>query len=152
MKLVRISRSAVSGLLVAVSLGLAAFSTIATAQELKFKLSGAAEVPPVATTASGNGAITVGKDMAVSGTLMTSGIKASMAHIHHGKVGTNGPVIITLTSSSDDVWRVPDGSKLNEAEYRAYLAGELYVNVHSEKYKGGELRGQLLPGKPSNGK
>lgn len=152
MKLVRVSRPAVAGLLVAVSLALAAFSTIAMAQELKFRLSGAAEVPPVSTMASGNAAITVGKDMAIGGTVMTSGIKASMAHIHHGKIGTNGPVIITLTSISDDVWRVPDGSRLNEAEYRAYLGGELYVNVHSEKYQGGELRGQLLPGRPTHGK
>jgi hypothetical protein len=79
--------------------------------------------------------------------VMTSGVAATMAHIHVGKAGTNGPVAVTLNKSGDNVWKVPDGTKLSEAQYQAYKAGELYVNVHSPENKGGEIRGQLNPPK-----
>ena len=138
-------RRAMPGILAATALALAAFSMPAIADEVKFKLSGDAEVPPVTTTASGTAAITVKPDMSVSGNVTTSGIAATMAHIHIGKAGTNGPVVITLTKSGDNGWMVPDGSKLSETQYQAYKAGELYVNVHSAEYKPGELRGQLTP-------
>ena len=152
MNIVRICRPALAGILAATCVALIALP-MATAGELKIKLSGTTEVPPVSTTASGNAAITVNQNMTVNGTVMTSGIAATAAHIHLGKTGTNGPVIVTLARSSDNVWTVPDGTKLNEDEYRAYLAGELYLNVHSEQYKAGELRGQLMPGKKTmNGK
>lgn len=152
MTIVRICRPALAGILAATCVALIALP-MATAEELKIKLSGAMEIPPVSTTASGNAAISVNKDMTLSGTVMTSGIAATMAHIHQSKSGSNGPVIVTLTRINDNVWTVPDGTKLKEGEYRAYLAGELYLNVHSEQYKEGELRGQLLPGKKTmNGK
>ena len=138
-------RRAMPGILATTALALAAFSMPAIADEVKFKLSGDAEVPPVTTTASGTAAITVKPDMSVSGNVTTSGIAATMAHIHIGKAGTNGPVVITLTKTGDNGWMVPDGSKLNETQYQAYKAGELYVNVHSAEYKPGEIRGQLTP-------
>jgi CHRD domain-containing protein len=34
---------------------------------------------------------------------------------------------------------------LTADQYKAYQAGELYVNVHSEANKGGEIRGQIKP-------
>ncbi|MFZ2267997.1 MAG: CHRD domain-containing protein [Azonexus sp.] len=143
----RIFRPALSGILAATSLALLGFSMSATADELKFKLSGDMEVPPVTTKATGNGTITVKPDMSVSGTVMTSGLMATMAHIHVGKAGTNGPVAVTLSRSGDNAWMVPEGTKLSEPQYQAYKAGELYVNVHSAENKGGELRGQLMPAK-----
>jgi hypothetical protein len=134
-------------ILAVISLVLAAFSPLATADEMKFKLSGDKEVPPVVTKAFGQGIITVNKDMTISGKVTTSGITPSMAHIHHGKAGSNGPAIIPLDQVGDNAWVVPNDSKLNEDEYRAYLAGDLYVNVHTAEHQGGEIRGQLLPGK-----
>src|SRR5688572_9733218 len=110
------------------------------------KLSGSEEVPPVTTKASGSGTITVKDDKTVSGSVKTEGVVGTMAHIHMGKAGANGPVIITLTKSSDgNTWSVPAGAKLTDAQYEAYKAGGLYVNVHSAANKGGELRGQLKP-------
>ena len=35
--------------------------------------------------------------------------------------------------------------KLNEAQMASYKAGDLYVNVHSAKNPGGEIRAQLKP-------
>jgi hypothetical protein len=40
---------------------------------------------------------------------------------------------------------VPDGRKLTQAQIDALKAGNLYVNVHSDGNKGGEIRGQLRP-------
>lgn len=110
------------------------------------KLSGAEEVPPVTTSASGSGSIKVKDDMTVSGSIKTTGIAGTAAHIHSGAPGHNGGVVITLAKSSDgNTWTVPDGAKLTEAQYKEYKAGSLYVNVHSAAHKGGELRGQLKP-------
>lgn len=126
-------------------IGLLALAMPALADDLKFKLSGDMEVPPVATMATGDGAITIKPDMSVSGQVMTSGLAGTMAHIHIGKAGSNGPVVIPLSKSGDNGWMVPEGSKLSEAQYQAYKAGELYVNVHSAEHKPGEIRGQLMP-------
>ena len=138
-------RLAMPGILAVAAIALATFSLPAFADDIKFKLSGDMEVPPVATKASGEGMITIKPDMSVSGKFMTSGLAATMAHIHIGKAGTNGPVVITLSKSGDNGWMVPDGSKLSADQYQAYKAGELYVNVHSAEFKPGEIRGQLMP-------
>ena len=142
-------RHCLPGILAAMTLFLSTFSISATADELLFKLSGDAEVPPVATMASGTGAMTINQDMTVSGKVTTSGVAATMAHIHVGKAGANGPVVVTLAKSGHNVWLVPDGTRLSEASYQSYKAGELYVNVHSAEHKAGEIRGQLNPPKVS---
>jgi len=110
------------------------------------KLSGSEEVPPVHTSASGSGTITIKDDRSVSGSISTSGITGIAAHIHIGAAGKNGPVIVPLTKGADGTtWSVPAGAKLTVAQYDAYKAGDLYVNVHSAAHRGGEIRGQLKP-------
>lgn len=110
------------------------------------KLSGANEVPPVTTSASGSGKITIKDDRSVSGSVKTSGVAGIAAHIHQGAPGKNGPVVIALVKSADGTtWSVPAGAKLTDAQYKEYKAGNLYVNVHSALYKGGEIRGQITP-------
>jgi hypothetical protein len=108
------------------------------------KLSGAEEVPPVNAAGSGSGTIRVGADGAVSGSVTTTGVQGTMAHIHQGAKGTNGPVIVPLTKSGD-TYTVPANAKLNDAQMNAFKAGNLYVNVHTNANKGGEVRGQLTP-------
>ena len=109
------------------------------------KLTGAQEVPPVKTSASGNEAIKVSPDGSVSGSVTTKGVDATMAHIHHGAAGSNGPVIIPLKKEGSDKWMVPADGKLTAEQMKAYREGNLYVNVHSEAHKGGEIRDQLAP-------
>jgi len=124
---------------------LTAASMAAFAEDVRLSLSGDKEVPPVSTMATATGVISVNTDMTVSGAVTTNGIAATMAHIHYGKVATNGPVLIGLVKNGDNVWRVPDGAKLTEEQYRAFKAGDLYVNVHSAEHKGGEIRAQMMP-------
>src|SRR2546430_13906202 len=54
------------------------------------KLSGAEEVPPVSASGSGSGTIRVNSDGTVSGSVTTTGVEGTMAHIHHGAKGQNG--------------------------------------------------------------
>jgi hypothetical protein len=112
---------------------------------VKVALSGDQEVPPATTSASGSGTIAIASDKSVSGSVTTTGVEGMAAHIHVGSPGKNGPVIIPLTKSGDNGWSVPAGAKLTDAQYDSFKAGDLYVNVHSAKYKGGEIRGQLKP-------
>lgn len=129
--------------LIAGALTLTGGAGLATAGEIKVNLSGDQEVPPVQTSAAGSGAITVEDDKSVKGKITTSDIKGTAAHIHEGAVGKNGPDIITLKKTGDNEWSVPDGAQLTDAQYDAFKAGNLYVNVHSDAHKSGEIRGQL---------
>jgi hypothetical protein len=132
-------------------------STWVFASETKVQLKGDSEVPAVKTSATGTGTVTVGEDKSISGRLTTEGVDGIAAHVHQapaGKngahvhqapAGKNGPPIVALEKAADGSWNIPKGSKLTDAQYSAYKAGELYVNVHSAANKSGEIRGQLKP-------
>jgi hypothetical protein len=106
-------------------------------------LQGSQEVPPVNTAASASGMITIRPDRSVSGSITTIGINPTAAHIHEAARGANGPVIVPLVRTDVNVWSVPAGAMLTEAQYTAHRAGTLYVNVHSTTYPNGEIRGQI---------
>jgi hypothetical protein len=118
---------------------------LVSAKDVTVKLSGAEETPPVTTSASATGTITIKADKSVSGRVKASGIDGTVAHIHVGAPGQSGPPIITLTKGADGVWSVPEGSKLTDEQYASFKAGNLYVNVHSAEHKPGEIRAQLKP-------
>jgi hypothetical protein len=110
---------------------LAAAVGVANAEDVSVKLTGAEEVPAVTTQATGDGKISIARDMGVTGSIKTKGIAGTMAPIHEGPAGKNGPPIITLTRSGDDTWTVPEGSKLTESQYASLKAGNLYVSEDS---------------------
>ena len=128
-----------------VSVALVAIGGAALAADLKLRLTGAEETPPVTTSASATGTISIAADKSVSGTVKTVGIEGTVAHIHVGAPGQSGPPIITLNKGADGAWSVPTGSKLTDDQYASFKAGNLYVNVHSAEHKAGEIRGQLKP-------
>lgn len=106
-------------------------------------LSAQNEVPPVASTATGSGMVMVGGDCTVSAKITVSGMTATAAHIHEGKAGANGPVLVPLNKSGENSFEAAPGAKMTEAQCAAYRAGNTYVNVHSDKFKPGEIRAQL---------
>jgi hypothetical protein len=108
-------------------------------------LNGGQEVPPVNTSATGAGTIAVLMDRSVSGSVTTAGVAGTAAHIHLAAAGRNGPVIVPLNKTGDNVWSVPPGIRLNDAQYEAFKLGNLYVNVHSANNPAGEIRGQITP-------
>jgi hypothetical protein len=107
-------------------------------------LTGAEEVPPVDTQATGSGKFHIADDGTVTGSVTTTGMQGVMAHIHMAAKGQNGAVIVPLTKEGD-TYSVPEGKKLTPEQVQAFKDGKLYVNVHSKEHKGGEIRAQLQP-------
>jgi len=106
-------------------------------------LTGANEVPPVQTGATGTGTVAVNSDKTVKVDLKVEGMNPTAAHIHMGAQGANGGVIVPLEKKGDHEFVSKEGAKLTDEQYAAYKAGNTYVNVHSEAHKGGEIRAQL---------
>ena len=44
-----------------------------------------------------------------------------------------------------EIYRLATTRKLTQAQIQAWNAGNLYVNVHTARNKGGEVRGQITP-------
>jgi hypothetical protein len=130
---------------VLLSLALAACAGMnSSGKSVNVSLSGANEVPAASVSGSGSGNFTIADDGSVSGSVTTSGVQGTMAHIHQGAQGQNGPVIVPLVKNGD-TYSAPAGAKLSDAQMQAFKAGNLYVNVHTAAHKGGEIRGQLQP-------
>ena len=130
--------------LAAVLAFLASCAGMEGSRTIPVKLSGAEEVPPLSVPGSGSGGFTIDPDGAVRGSVTTSGVDGFMAHIHQGARGQNGPVIIPLTKNGN-TYTAPPNARLTDAQMQAFKAGNLYVNVHTQRNKGGEVRGQLQP-------
>jgi hypothetical protein len=124
---------------------LAACSSVAAQTAEVLKLSGDQEVPPVATTATGTSTVKIAADGSVTGSITTTGLDGTMAHIHIAPMGKNGPVIVPFVKTADGVWSPQPGAMLTPDQLKAYQAGELYLNVHTAANKGGEIRAQLKP-------
>ncbi len=123
----------------------------ATAQ-FAANLEGAQENPPVSTTALGTGAFTLaasGQKLAYN--LGYAGLSSafSAAHFHNAGRGKNGPVVRVLDftgANASGVWKSTDAQALTNDLVVELLAGQIYVNIHSANFPGGEIRGQVIPG------
>ncbi len=71
--------------------------------------------------------------------------KAMAAHIHKGKPGTSGPVVVPLCGPCKNGQK---GSvQISKAVVKDLESADAYVNVHTAKNPGGEIRGQVhVPG------
>ncbi len=70
------------------------------------------------------------------------GDELTMAHIHTGEEGANGPVYITLCDNKDD-FATAKVITLSDEEYTTLKEAALYVNVHSVNHPAGVTRGQI---------
>lgn len=124
------------------------------------QLSGNEEVPAVDTKAKGVGIFRFNRNSTMLDFMMNvSNIEDIVfSHIHLGKRGANGPVVVTLDNvkrdgrvngvyargmiTNDDLrGKMLGGDLLILRE--ALRTGNAYINIHSTKFPGGELRGQL---------
>jgi len=107
-------------------------------------LTGADEVPATGSMAMASGMVSVDPaTMIIQGSLVSTGIVGTQAHMHEGVVGVAGPVVIPLNSTGGGVWTVPSGTVLTSAQYASLQAGNYYFNVHSAANPAGEIRGQI---------
>jgi len=107
-------------------------------------LSGANETPAVTTSATGKGGVVVDRiTKAITGGITFTGLSPTQAHIHQGAVGVPGGVIIPLTLIGTDRAVIPVNTTLTDAQYTAFLAGDLYFNAHTAANPNGEIRGQI---------
>lgn len=105
------------------------------------KLSGAQEVPARVTEATGEMFLTIDIDKKVLTYEITyAGITPVAGHFHRGPAGVNGPVEITFTSLQSPI---RGKVTLEQTQIDGFLTGQYYANLHTTKFPGGEIRGQV---------
>ena len=122
----------------------AMFALPALAEEMKYTadLSGASEVPANESAATGSADVTVDTEAkTVSWTVSVQDLTGdpTAAHIH-GPAGEdeNAPPVIDMSDS------IMEGSAdITDEQIGELQDGQYYVNVHTEEYPDGEIRGQL---------
>jgi hypothetical protein len=126
-----------------------AIFTWANAASVAYKsnLAGTAEVPPVQTTGKGSAQVNVdtGTKQA-SWRVEYAGLSgpATAAHIHCGAAaGANAGVAVPLGNAAASP--ITGSGAMTDAQLADLQAGKCYVNIHTDKNKGGEIRGQLAP-------
>lgn len=142
---------AAGGLLLAPALG-----TGASSKTYPAKLKASNEVPKADSRATGTASFKVARDgrsisFRITGTRLEGAPQA--AHLHLGRPGQNGPVLLLLEGSP---FTLPTSGKVTAANFTpaggvtsfaeavtALKKGRLYVNVHTDEFPGGELRGQV---------
>jgi hypothetical protein len=110
----------------------------------KASLSGKSEVPPNATAGTGSVTATyddASKKLTWKGTYSGLTGPATAAHFHGpAPEGKNADVLVPISPNGPSF----EGSAtLNDAQAKALMDGDMYVNVHTATNKGGEIRGQL---------
>ncbi|HEY6884609.1 MAG TPA: CHRD domain-containing protein [Nitrososphaeraceae archaeon] len=141
--------------------GLVSSSSAQGEQKFTAKMTGKEEVPPKDTKATGDAEFTLsadGKTMSYKVNVMNMD-KVTMAHIHQGKVGENGPPVVWLFNSSNPTG--PKNGMLSQGNItsndlvgplkgkqmsdlvKLINDGQAYANVHTQPNPKGEIRGQL---------
>ena len=125
---------------------------IAAPISIKVDLNGAQQVPPVQTAATGKADLTYDPATRVlTWNLTYSGLSgpATMAHLHGpAMAGKNAPPVVWLSEKGAPVGNPIKGeATLTPEQAQQMLAGEWYVNVHTQANPGGEIRGQVTPPK-----
>ena len=121
-------------------------------------LTGAAETPPVTTSASGTSTIIIDGDE-TSYRVEVQGVNnATAAHIHAGAPGVAGPPVVFLfqtstpltvqngllaTGTFDATDMIPSANISYDSLLSLIRRGNAYVNVHTTLRPPGEIRGQL---------
>ncbi len=123
-------------------------------------LSGAQEVPPVATNGTGSAEVVVFQDnprieltLNLAGTF-TSAI--TRAHFHAGGPGENGGIVLNICGEDGvpdcpqsgafaHTYTLADTAFVNMAQVIQAIEDGVYINVHTVDNPPGEIRGQLGP-------
>jgi Cu/Zn superoxide dismutase len=152
-----------NALIITVALGLPACESDPQ-EKYVAELRGSNEVPANNSTAVGRVVLLVSRDASYAEySVEASGLSAGIqgGHFHRAPAGTNGGVVLSFFFNSSGVATnaVTPGTtdlEINKAIARTITkaqldpiladlrAGNLYANVHTPTYPGGEIRGQLV--------
>jgi hypothetical protein len=156
MKTVKLISLIAFAIFLTASVGMAASHDV-----FKAKLSGKEEVPAAETKATGEADFKLSKDgKEITYTLKVKDIEnAKAAHIHAGKMGEEGAPVVGLFGGPKKEGKfsgVLAKGTITDKNLVGPLAGKTigdlvelikgggaYVNVHTDKYPNGELRGQV---------
>jgi hypothetical protein len=137
-------------------------------QDLSTSLNGMQEIPSNNSSATGLASFKESANNSVSYEINVRGLdKVMEAHLHFGKIGTNGDPIVMLFNSgptglingtlvndkfsADDFLGPMSGMSITDIVDKM-KSGEIYVNIHTGSFPDGELRGQISASKitPTN--
>jgi len=138
-------------------------------QTFSASLSGKDEVPPTESNSTGTAKFQVDENSSqVSYWVNVTGIKKiNQAHIHNGTEGQNGDIVVTLTKNksakgNDGLPNIGFSGNITKDDLQGPLKdkeltdlvslmsdGNAYVNVHTDKYPDGAIRGQISSGEAS---
>ncbi|EYD77765.1 hypothetical protein Rumeso_00492 [Rubellimicrobium mesophilum DSM 19309] len=117
----------------------------AWAEQMMFHadLTGAAQVPPVDTAATGAADVTVDSDaMTVSWTVTYEGLSGDPVAAHfHGPASPEetAPPVIDISAN------LAQGSaEITPEQMQMIQDGQTYINIHTEANPDGEIRGQVM--------
>lgn len=139
----------------------------ATAQTFRTTLTGGEETTPVLTGAAGTAEVSIdaaAREFAVTLRVFNipSAAPTTASHIHVGPKGPgiSGPVVLDFVGIPGRVGDFALTMRVGQAQFharpeigidtiddliQAILNGNAYVNVHTTRNPGGEIRGQLVP-------
>jgi len=130
--------------------GAVAFASPSMAEMMKMKadLKASNEVPP--TQSNGTGSVDVTYDSATKklswkGTYSGLTGPAIAAHFHGpGPAGKNAAVMVPIFQGPAAKSPFEGSATLTDAQAKALMDGDMYVNVHTNANKAGEIRGQVV--------
>jgi hypothetical protein len=133
----------------------AACGAAASAQPFNFVVQPQQEVPPNNTNAAGSAQLlyndaanTFNIDVQVFGIALN---QITGFHIHNAPVGVNGPIVIALDALGGQWQANGQGIRLTMnnvsiGNFEAQLfSANLYFNLHTNSFPGGQIRGQIIP-------
>jgi hypothetical protein len=129
---------------VAATFAVAAMGSTASSKTFRVRLTGRAETPVGDRGGRGTAKITIKSTGSVcwSFTIRKIDGTPSAAHIHKGKAGTAGPVVVSFANPK---YKRTGCVKASPALAKAIMSSPrgYYVNVHNAKHPAGALRSQL---------
>ncbi|MFN3950810.1 MAG: CHRD domain-containing protein [Thermaurantimonas sp.] len=117
-----------------------------------FSMDGMQEVPPVTTSASGSGLVSIDRDQDNAHFMIVgNGLTPTAAHFHKGVMGQVGGVLFDLTpfwmnNGAFGYWQSTNATPFTLANSIQFRNDSVYVNVHTMANPNGEIRGQVMRG------
>ena len=109
-------------------------------------MTGASEVSPVVTTATGKAFIRITTDKTLYSKVTISNLEAgdamTAAHIHKAGPTTNGPVIQILCANAGE-FGISMNRIISDALITSIKTDSIYANAHSTAHPGGIIRAQI---------